>query len=396
MLIQRRVLLARLALLALLAPLAVGLYGRTLAPCSAFLIAGDGRVLMGNNEDFWDHRTLVWFEPEEAGRYGSVYLGYTNRFPQGGMNSAGLAFDGFATANYPLTEQAGKPAYPGPPGFMVEEIMATCATVAEVQEFVERYDISWMYTAMLLFADKHGDSLILEGDRIVHKQGDFQVVTNFYQSKHGYVGGQCSRYDAAVRVLEDRKDVSLELCRKALGAAAQLAGTPTQYSNIFDLQAGRLYLYHFHNFEEVVLFDLAEELEKGLHTLEIPKLFPETEAFSAFVAQRQEVLDMRIAARTQAQLSVQEIERCTGTYSVEVPAADPVIVHLRRVGLELRVKVEGGGVEKSLMAESARSFFRIDFDGEASVKFAQVAGGKYTSFEGRSAHGVEYRAERVE
>lgn len=388
--------LACLALLFLLTPLAAGLYGRASAPCSAFLIADDGRVLMGNNEDFWDHRTLVWFEPEESGRYGSVFLGYTNRFPQGGMNSAGLAFDGFATRPFPLTEQGGKPAYAGPPGVMVEEIMATCATVAEVEEFVKRYDISWMYTAMLLFADKHGDSLILEGDRIVHKQGDFQAVTNFYQSKHADVGGQCPRYDAAVGVLEGRKDVSLALCREALGAAAQRVATPTQYSNIFDLQARLLYLYHFHNFEEVVLFDLTEELAKGAHTLEIPKLFSGTEAFHAFVAKRQRALDERIAAHSQAQLTERQLARCAGTYSVAVPGSDPVILLLRVVGQELRVKVEGGGEEKSLMAASARSFFRIDFDGEASLKFDRIAGGDYMSFVGRTSTGVQYRGKRVE
>ena len=37
-----------------------------------------------------------------------MYLGYDNGFPQGGMNDAGLAFDGFATGARPMSKQDGK------------------------------------------------------------------------------------------------------------------------------------------------------------------------------------------------------------------------------------------------------------------------------------------------
>ncbi len=72
--------------------------------CTAFLASGEGGVLFGNNEDFWNPATRMWFVPGGEGRYGAVYFGFDNLSPQGGMNEAGLAFDGFATRPKPVTE----------------------------------------------------------------------------------------------------------------------------------------------------------------------------------------------------------------------------------------------------------------------------------------------------
>ena len=85
---KRLLSLATAALLVLVAPAALA--------CTAFLICGNGEVLYGNNEDYWDTNTRMWFTPGENGDLGYVAVGYDNLFPQGGMNEAGLAFDGFS------------------------------------------------------------------------------------------------------------------------------------------------------------------------------------------------------------------------------------------------------------------------------------------------------------
>ncbi|MCW4036585.1 MAG: hypothetical protein NWE75_05265, partial [Candidatus Bathyarchaeota archaeon] len=52
----------------------------------------------------------------------------------------------------------------------------------------------------------------------------------------------------------------------------------TVYSNIFDTRNRVVYLYYFHQFDEVVTIDLDEELEDGFHCEVIGKLFtPETQ-----------------------------------------------------------------------------------------------------------------------
>ena len=72
--------------------------------CTAFVVYRNGLALAGNNEDFWLTDTKIWYVPKEgskrgvAGKLGRVYFGFDNFYPQGGMNEAGLFFDGFATA----------------------------------------------------------------------------------------------------------------------------------------------------------------------------------------------------------------------------------------------------------------------------------------------------------
>lgn len=51
--------------------------------------------------------------------------------------------------------------------------------------------------------------------------------------------------------------------------------TPTQYSNIFDLKSGHVYIYYFHDFTTFKKINLKTELEKGRKVYDIPALFSE-------------------------------------------------------------------------------------------------------------------------
>lgn len=361
-------------------------------PCTAFLLVGNGRVMMGNNEDFWDPQTLVWFEPAQEGRFGSVFLGYTNMFPQGGMNEAGLAFDGFATGHYAMLEQGGKSAFQGN---LINEAMATCATVEEVELFFRRYDLRFLETAMLMFADKSGASVIIEGDRFLRKQGDYQVVTNFYQSRQDDDLGQCPRYDAASAVLKHREEVSVSVCRRALAAAAQEVGTPTQYSNIFDLQAGKMYLYHFHNFEHVRIFDLAEELKMGKRVLNLPELFPETFAYKSFVAKKQMGISKRIEARRGPLPSRETLARYVGSYQLENVGPTPQRVVIRVEDQHLIATIDGQVEQEVLIPESEHVFFVIKVGDEQTITFLEGEDGEFTGLHVMTVTGEEYTARRV-
>ena len=68
-----------------------------LLACTAFFVSQGDKVLVGNNEDYINPITKIWFEPAEDKKYGRVYFGFDNFWPQGGMNDQGLFFDGFAT-----------------------------------------------------------------------------------------------------------------------------------------------------------------------------------------------------------------------------------------------------------------------------------------------------------
>jgi len=64
-------------------------------------------------------------------------------------------------------------------------------------------------------------------------------------------------------------------CYNVLFSATHAEGNyPTTYSNIYDLKNGEVYVYNFHNFEDVVKLNLKEELKKGKRIQEVSSLFP--------------------------------------------------------------------------------------------------------------------------
>lgn len=247
--------------------------------CTAFCAKAGGKVLFGNNEDFKNPRTRVWFVPAGKGTHGRLYVGFDNGLPQGGMNEQGLAFDGFATAPTDMPSQADKQIYFGSLG---EKALAECATVGEVVRLFEPY--SRADRGVFLFADRHGDAVAIEPTATVRKMDWSFVQTNFYRSRVKAGEEPCERYKIASRMLEAARDsISVDLFRRILAATHQEGGAATQYSNICDLEARAMYLYHFHNFENVVRIDLKEELRKGARVIEIPSLFPRTHAYEAHV-----------------------------------------------------------------------------------------------------------------
>jgi hypothetical protein len=142
---------------------------------------------------------------------------------------------------------------------------------------------AWPNRAVLLFADRNGDAVAIEPEAAVRKKDWFFVQTNFYQSRTPPGKETCPRFKIATRMLEEsRGAISVDLFRGILAATHQEGNAPTQYSNIYDLGARVMYLYHFHNFENVVHIDLAKELRKGRHKLEIPALLPPTHVAAVY------------------------------------------------------------------------------------------------------------------
>jgi len=350
-------------------------------PCTGFLVVGNGRVLFGNNEDYLDPETRVWFIPATGDRHGVMYLGFDNRFPQGGMNDAGLAFDGFATSPKPLTGQGGKRVFQGNP---ISEAMETCSTVEEVIVLLEGIDMSILLTpAMLFFADANGDSVIIEGDEFLRKEGEFQAVTNFYQSEQDDDLAQCPRYAAAVGILEAREETSLEVCTRALSASAQRGRKiATLYSNVFDLEARTAHLYLLYDFEHPIVLDLAEELEKGARTLRLPDLFPPNPAFEEYAARQTITIEERIAARRGPVLADEVLESLEGDYVLEI-SGSTIQIAIQREGDALEATSPlFAPAQGSVVFHSATpdEFFVINDIGELGAQFHRDETGTATGF----------------
>jgi len=87
----------------------------------------------------------------------------------------------------------------------------------------------------------------------------------------------CWRYDTAVTMLEkiqDEDDLSVDCFRSILGTVHQEGSSAnTVYSDAFDLKHGIIYLYHWHQFNEFIKINVAEEINKTPSPTRIRDLF---------------------------------------------------------------------------------------------------------------------------
>jgi hypothetical protein len=257
------------------------LMGRPAMACTGLVVQDGARVLVGNNEDWFNPRSKIWFIQPVGGRYGSVFFGFDNFWPQGGMNQKGLFFDAFALKAKAVDVPEAKPRFRG---ILIKEVMATCATVAEALALIDRYSLYFMDQFQLFFADATGDAAIVEADAVIRKQGDHQIVTNFRQSATDPDKIACWRYLTAEKLLADCRGEKQNCVKDILEATHQEGDFPTLYSNVYDLNARRVHVYHFHNYQEEVVIDLEQALATGTGVMDLPALFPPNEAARAFRA----------------------------------------------------------------------------------------------------------------
>jgi hypothetical protein len=76
--------------------------------------------------------------------------------------------------------------------------------------------------------------------------------------------------------IDGEEDLTVEYFKEILDAVhVEGASSNTFYSNIFDLKNGGIYIYYFHQFDEVVKLNVAEEIAKNSEPTPIKNLFSE-------------------------------------------------------------------------------------------------------------------------
>jgi hypothetical protein len=278
----------------------------SLPACTVFFVFDGTLSLAGSNEDWADPNTQMWFVPpskdndgnDNYGKdnYGIVYFGFGRGeyppggarghklkipeegitkinpedlygLPQAGMNEKGLFFDGASTDVIKAAPARGKKEYDGR---LEDLILRKCATVAEALKLLDTYAFN-LVQGQWMFADKTGDSFIIEaGETIVRKKGNYQVMTNFLESKVKAAAITCPRYKLVSQSLNERRELSVDGVRSLLKATVQKGSA---YSTIFDLTHGEVYLHHRGGFERTVKITLKDELGKGKRVLKIASLF---------------------------------------------------------------------------------------------------------------------------
>lgn len=273
------------------------IYSTLVSSCTVSKITMFGKTMVGNNEDYLNPNTRIWFVPGETvdiekyneysestnGEwlgiknkpiYGAVYVGQSNMVPEGGINEAGLVFDLLGTRYKKVKNFEGKKDFPA--GFE-EYILGTCSTVGEVKSVIEQYDLRFLETSIWFFVDKTGEYLIVEGDSLINGNDPYYIQSNFYPSDIQNLDDvNIPYYQKGRKLLNNKQDTSLKFCTSLMDSMHQDWGFwGTLYTTIYDLNEGIIFLYFNHNYETYVKFNIANELKKGKRILSIPELFPD-------------------------------------------------------------------------------------------------------------------------
>jgi hypothetical protein len=250
--------------------------------CTILTATQDDIVLFGNNEDYSNPDTYCWVVPSQNGTYGGVYFGFDNFWPQGGVNEMGLAFDINALPEAPLNPHPELPALDDYEGYIA---LQNCATVDEAIELLGKYDWGEAIRGQIHLADAKGDAVVISAgpDRelsFTRKEAGAGVFisTNFNVAftPDDERGGLCWRYDKVVELFEmgSDEDLTVDFVRDVLDAAhVEGAYSNTLYSNVFDLRRGVIYVYYFHQYDEVVRLNVADEIASNAEPVPLRNLF---------------------------------------------------------------------------------------------------------------------------
>ncbi len=272
----------------LLTPLFLLVLPVTVRSCTFFKVTVGGYTMVGNNEDAWSIDPRIWFENGKNGEYGAVYLGQNNSTPQGGMNEAGLMFDGLKS---PAKLFAGTPGKP-PLRFddLARRVLRTCATIHEAAALIRTFDLSQLNGAYMILVDRSGEYLVVETDTLFTGNEATYAVTNFCVSTcTDFDSVPSERYQRGRALLAADEDTSLAFCTSVVNgmhACRKKLGEGTLFSNILDPQRGLVHLYFYHDYSTLRTFSLKDELARGDHSLDMTALFPPNTEFARLVAYR--------------------------------------------------------------------------------------------------------------
>jgi hypothetical protein len=245
--------------------------------CTGVVIARDGQVLVGGNEDWQRWDSWMWAEAARGALHGAVYFGYEvheefggndpNWYEFHGVNDQGLYFDSFGSPCAGLPE--GDLLKARLSGSIERLMMEWCATVEDAIRLFEQYDRSFMLCTQYLIVDKTGAAVVIEGGDIIRMEGDTFALTNFHLSDPSHGSWPCWRYTRATGMLEDNSEPTVERLAAILNATHVPS---TRYSVVCDLVAETATVYFAGDFRLSAVLDVAELCRVGSERILIASL----------------------------------------------------------------------------------------------------------------------------
>ena len=254
--------------------------------CTVFTVSKGDRVFFGGNDDLINPDSYYWVDPDGPQGYGAIWVGTPDNVQQG-VNEKGLAYDANGLPRLDVNPHPERiPVSGGYTSYPIQ-ILRECATVEEVITWVNTHQWhSYMHDQMQ-FADATGDAVIIsagaDGEVVFTRKppGDsYLVSTNFNVANpsNGYY--PCWRYDTAQdllgKLVNQEDALTSQDATNVLNAVHVEGGASwTIESMVADLPNGIVYLYYFHQFDQPVVLNVAEEIANKRAAGPLSKLFPE-------------------------------------------------------------------------------------------------------------------------
>ncbi len=249
--------------------------------CTMYKITKNGKTIIGNNEDWITPNTQIWFENKDVDSYAVMYVGFMD-IPQGAINEAGLVVDGFSTSWQSIENSNGKTKISLDTALAT--VMQTMGTVEEVKAYYEGLDLSEMTTYQLVFVDRSGTYLIIEGDEMIIGDDSEKTFSNFYYSQTSSIKEvPLPYYQKGVEYINSTiPKVTLDYCSNVMKNMIQTDITATQYSTVYDLAEMKVRVYFHHDFNEFIELDLYQEFKKENYKVKMADLFPDSSSGKQF------------------------------------------------------------------------------------------------------------------
>ncbi|MBC8096099.1 MAG: hypothetical protein H7Y43_09825 [Akkermansiaceae bacterium] len=233
------------------------------AACTIFVLTDGDRTLFFNNEDFSNPATRIWFVPAGKNFLGCAYVGFDDGWAQGGVNTAGVAFDWVAGAMTKWEPDAALKPVRGNPA---QRMLESCTTVEEGIAFFRQHREPSFARARIMIADRTGASVI-----IGVRDNQFEIERSTSSRGFGYGGQTLAPRLAKSPAPHVAKGLPI------LRECAQRGENATKYSTIYDLRTGDIQVFSPVKDADGVALNLASELAKGGHYYDMPQLLAQRE-----------------------------------------------------------------------------------------------------------------------
>lgn len=255
--------------------------GFQMEACSGFYIAKDSVIIAAKNTDVLDWKSKIWFTPATDSTFGYVCFGFKYPYLSDGMNDKGLVVYHFTGHEKKITKSLNKPTYEG---VLSELVLAKCQTVNDVKLLLDKYNLSLFHNGMIMYSDKYGNSMIVEGDTIIEKKHFYQVCMNTYQSECDEDTHPFWKQVASKQLIPQAKEFSFSFCRDVL---QHMRDDVTQFSIIYDVNRLKFSVYLFHDYDCRIDFDLLSQLKNGKQIYDLYTFFPKDSKYQKVYIQRQ-------------------------------------------------------------------------------------------------------------